>query len=229
MQTVLQQRPPFADRAAGLIARTAPVAAQPGGVGLVLLPGNEARVVVGDQYLPLFAGHDPVSGQHHSGVGVDTLFGAGATEDEGPAIGRVGQQVMHRRITRLDPGDATGAVTAAGHQQVVLTQTDQHLAGRAELIEAAKDGGDHLPYRLVGGDDDLVVLVVVQSDRQALTQFASGGFVLESGGQPRADQVQLGLGHRALEPQDQPVVEVSGVIHAVGVGDQSVGQRTQIQ
>jgi hypothetical protein len=53
--------------------------------------------------------------------------------------------------------------------------------------------------------------------------------VLQPGGQPGADQVQLSLAHRALQAEHEPVVEIGRVIHAVGVGDQCVGQRAQVQ
>ena len=41
--------------------------------------------------------------------------------------------------------------------------------------------------------------------------------------------MQLGLRHRALEPQHQSVIEISRVIDAVRVSDQSIGDRAQIQ
>ena len=74
-----------------------------------------------------------------------------------------------------------------------------------------------------------VVLVVVEPDRQPLAQLTSGGLVPQPGGQPGPDQVQLGLAHRALEPEHEAVVEIARVIDPVGVGDQRVGQRAQIQ
>jgi hypothetical protein len=45
----------------------------------------------------------------------------------------------------------------------------------------------------------------------------------------RADQVRLGLVHRALEAQQEAVVEVTRGIDAVGVSDQRACQRAQIQ
>jgi hypothetical protein len=41
--------------------------------------------------------------------------------------------------------------------------------------------------------------------------------------------MQLGLAHRALQPRQQPVVENSGRVDPVSVGDQRAGQRAQIQ
>jgi hypothetical protein len=40
--------------------------------------------------------------------------------------------------------------------------------------------------------------------------------------------VQLRLAEGALEAQDETVVIGGGVVDAVGVGDQGVGQRTQV-
>jgi hypothetical protein len=41
--------------------------------------------------------------------------------------------------------------------------------------------------------------------------------------------MQLGLAHRALEPQHEPVVEVPRMVDAVRVGDQRVGHGAQIE
>ena len=41
--------------------------------------------------------------------------------------------------------------------------------------------------------------------------------------------MKLRLAHRSLQSQHQTVVVVARVIQAVGVGDQGVGQRAQIQ
>jgi hypothetical protein len=41
--------------------------------------------------------------------------------------------------------------------------------------------------------------------------------------------VQLGLTHRAFEAEQQPVVELAGVVDAVGVGDQGVDHAAQVQ
>ena len=78
-------------------------AAQPCGVGLVGLPGDEPGMVVGDQHRPLLARQQPVPGDARVPAGVDALLGAGAAEHERPGIGRVGQEVVHRRVGRPAP------------------------------------------------------------------------------------------------------------------------------
>ena len=41
--------------------------------------------------------------------------------------------------------------------------------------------------------------------------------------------MQFGLGHGAFHAQQHPVVEQSGMVDAVGVGDQRVGHPGQVQ
>ena len=82
---------------------------------------------------------------------------------------------------------------------------------------------------LIAGERDPLVLVAVQPDRQREPQLAALGLVPKPAVQPRADQMQLRLRHRALQPQQQPVVEIGRRIDAVDVGDQRACQRAQIQ
>ena len=228
-QQALQQGPALAHRAAGQFAGPAPIAAQPCGVGLVGLPGDESGMVVGDEHLPLLARHQPIPRVHGPGDRVHAFFGAGAAEHKRPGVGGVGQQVVHRRVGRRCPGDPPGAVAPPRQQHPVFAQPDQHLPRRAEFVEAAKHRDDRLAHRLIGGDHHPVVLVVVQADRKSLPQFAFGCLVFQPGGETGFDQMQLGLRHGALEPQHESVVEIGRVIDAVGVGDQGVGDRAQIQ
>jgi hypothetical protein len=82
---------------------------------------------------------------------------------------------------------------------------------------------------LIGAQDDAPVLVAIEPNRQGEAQLAALSLAAQPAVQPRADEVQLGLGHRALQPQQQPVVEIDRRIDAVGVGDQGGGQRAQVQ
>jgi hypothetical protein len=46
---------------------------------------------------------------------------------------------------------------------------------------------------------------------------------------PGPQDVQLCLGHGALHPEQQPVVEQGRVVNTIGVGDEGVGHSGQIQ
>jgi hypothetical protein len=136
---------------------------------------------------------------------------------------------VDRRISRRRPGDGAGPGRPAWQLEAVTQHRQQHLPGAAELLEAAKQGRDRLGNGLIGADDHVAVVVVVEADRQAVAQLALGGLVPQPGGEPAADQVQLRLAHRALEAEHQPVVVVGRVVDPIGVSDQRVGQRAQVQ
>jgi hypothetical protein len=82
---------------------------------------------------------------------------------------------------------------------------------------------------LVSGERDPPVVLTVQADRQNQLKLAATGLVAQPALQAGADQVQLGLGHRALQPEQQPIVELRRRVDAVGIRDQRRGQRAQIK
>jgi len=153
--------------------------------------------MLADQHRPFFAGqrhrpHDQPSAR------IQAFLGAVPAENERPGIGRVGQEVVHRRVGRGRPVHPADPGRPARQQQAVLPQRQQHLAGRPELGEPAEHHRDRLHHRLIGGHHDLVVRVVVEPDRQALPELTTRGLVTQPSGQPGPDQVQLGLTHRPL-------------------------------
>ena len=125
----------------------------------------------------------------------------------------------------LRPGDLPGADVPPGQPQAVAAEADHHLPGRAELVKAAEHARDRFPDRLIGGDDHVVIVVVVQPGGQRQPQLAAGGLGAQSFGHPCPQQVQFAFREGALEAQDEPVVIAGGMVNAVGVGDQRVGQR----
>ena len=67
-----------------------------------------------------------------------------------------------------------------------------------------------MPDLLIGAQDDPTVRLAVEPDREMHHQLAARGLVAQPAVQPGADQVQLRLAHRALQTEQQPVVEVPG-------------------
>jgi hypothetical protein len=184
--------------------------------------------VVRDEHRPLVAGQLADSGGDPP-INVDAFLGAGAAEHECPGIARVREQVVHRRVRGVDPEHPGIAVAAARQLQPVRAQRTDHLPPRPKLVEAAEHVGDRLAHRLIGAQHDPILGVIVEPDRQPLAQLALGRFMVQARSEPRPDQVQLGLAHRPLETEHQPVVELRRVVYPVCVGDQRVGQRAQIQ
>ena len=81
----------------------------------------------------------------------------------------------------------------------------------------------------VGIEHHLVLRVVHQAYRQRRLQRAPARLVQDAASQPRAQQVQLCLAHRALETEQESVVEIPGAVDAVLIKDQSVCQGTDLQ
>ena len=99
-----------------------------------------------------------------------------------------------------------------------------HLIGRAGRGERREHVGDRGRDLLVRVLDHLPLLVVDVADRQRDAQLAAFGRGAFGTLQSASQQVQLGLAHRALQAQQQPVVELGQVVDPVGVDDQRVGE-----
>ena len=71
--------------------------------------------------------------------------------------------------------------------------------------------------------------VVGQADRQGDSQFAAAGLVANAALGAGAKDVQLRLAERALETQQQSVVEVARIVEAFFIQDQRAGQGADLQ
>ena len=74
---------------------------------------------------------------------------------------------------------------------------------------------DGVLHPVVGVEDDLAGGVVDEPDGQGHHELASAGLGQLAAAQAGLDEVQLGFGHRALQAEQQPVVEVARVIEPV--------------
>ena len=90
------------------------------------------------------------------------------------------------------------------------------------MRDGAADGG-------VGVEDDVAGGVVGQPDRQRGDQLAAAGLGHDPAAQPGPDEMQFCFRHLPFHAQQQPVVEVTGVIEAVFVADQRAGHAAQLQ
>jgi hypothetical protein len=135
---------------------------------------------------------------------------------------------VHRAIAWPRPPDA--ALPDGPSRQLLALGDQLHhdLARRTKPPPQHEHALDRMAHLLVRAQHDPAVLIAIEPDRQRQAQFAALGLVAQPAVQPRPDQVQLGLGHRALQPEQQPVVELARRIDAVAVGDQRPGQRAQI-
>ena len=120
-------------------------------------------MVLGDADLPFFDGQ-VVHLRDDLAALAEVLLRPTAAEDERTGVGRVGQEVMDRRIRRIYPADVVRAGGATRQTQTVGAKRQEHLACGAELVEAREDDRDRLGHRLVATFHDPIVLVVVEPD-----------------------------------------------------------------
>ena len=101
---------------------------------------------------------------------------------------------------------------------LVLDQEPQHRVHGAQLLEQAEHQTDDcldLPIgvqgNLAGGPTDI-------PGRQREHQFPAAGLGQPARGHPLLDQMQLDLRHRALQPEQEPVVVPVRIVDPVSIG-----------
>src|SRR5919106_480263 len=219
----LQQRGAFSHGATRQVWMRVDVAIDARLIGFVRLPVNEAFVVTREEDAPVGA-RQPANSLLDGAVRRDVPLAARSTIDVGASIYRIGEQMVNRGVRRHDPADAIDAVGLQRERQLFGAKPEPDLAHRAEFGEAGEDGADRAGHCFVGMEPDLAVVVAPhEADRQAAAQLAAGCFVADAAFETGAEDVQLGFTHRALESEDQPVVEQGRMVHAVGIADQGVG------
>ena len=75
----------------------------------------------------------------------------------------------------------------------------------------------------------LAARIVDVANRRTHPELAATSLVELAAEQTRAQQVELGLTHRPLQPEQQPIVEVPRVVDAVLVQDERFGERTDLE
>ncbi len=111
----------------------------------------------------------------------------------------------------------------------LASKVPHRCRGRARALEALEEVGDALLDLAIGIEHHLARRVVDQANRQRHPERASTRLIQDTASEPRPQHVQLGVGHGALEPEQEPVVEVARIIDTVLVEDQRVGQRADLQ
>ena len=118
---------------------------------------------------------------------------------------------------------------ALGKAQAFAGKALYHSIRGAFFLEQAEHhlhGATHLGVRV---DDDAAFFVVGVAHRQRRPQLTLAGLVQLAALEAPAQEMQLGLCHRALQSEQQAVVEVGRVVAAVGVDHQCVGQGAKLQ
>lgn len=184
----------------------------------------------GDQHLPLRlcaaeAANHPFAPVLHADPA------AGATEGIGPAVDRVGQQVMDGVVDRQLPHDARplGGRLDRRQPDPFLTQPEVNLPDALELGELAEHQAERLADPQVRVYGDAIVAGLDVADRHGEEQFAAPRLLAQSLQGTLAQDGQFHLAHRALHAQKKPVVGQLRVVHAVLIGQQAPHQAAELQ
>jgi hypothetical protein len=207
------------------------VGGQAGQVGVVGLDGDVGRQHPGDRHQPLLFGAD-----HPAGAGPARQLPAGvdpaAAVGVDPGIDRAVQHVLQGHPVGPPPDQlplVRPGVPPHPQLHVVVDQPAQHPMQGAELGELGEDQPHHGLGLLVGVQGRLPRGAAHIAGRQPDGQLSPPRLGLLAGQHALLEQVQLGLAHGPLQPQQQPVVELHRVVDAVGVGQQRSRQRAQLQ
>ena len=121
------------------------------------------------------------------------------------------------------------AAVAVGQGDAVVDQVAQHAVDAAAALEDVEDEPDGVADPLVGVEHHLARGALEVAARQVEPELTPLGLVPAPLLEPGAHDVQLGLAHRALEPEQQPVVVERRVVDAVAVGDQRAGEGADLE
>ncbi len=196
-------------------------------VALVLVPGDVARMRSGNQRDPFVAGHAP-----QPRAAVDALARVAAPVDEGAGVSGVVQCTQHLAVVQRVPHQLAlvrPLGTAMRECQLLLASRLDRGAGRTGAGEGGEQPLQAMLHVPDGVEHERAVAVVDQPHGRAHLQLAAARLVQDPALQTCTQHVQFGLAHRALEPEQQSVVEVRRVVHAVLVADQRGRQRADLQ
>src|SRR4051794_32053537 len=209
----------------------APVRVQP---PLVLLAGAPADVggpAVRQQHAPVL--RTPARLPRPAAADPDIRpAGSPPAEHVGAGVGRAGQRVEDGPAVRPPPDDLAArrpAAGAVGQGDAVVDQVAHHAVDAAAALEDVEDEADGVADPLVGIERHLARGPLEVAARQVEAELAPPGLVPAPLLEPGAHDVQLGLAHRALEPEQQPVVVERRVVDAVAVGDQRAGEGADLE
>ena len=228
----LQQRRALSHRSSGLMRLRPGVGIEPRLIGLKGRPIDEAGMMVRDENGPLIHGQMPHPFSDDA-VFIDVAFAPGLAVGVSASIHRIGQDVVECGVSRSDPADR--ARHAGGRRlqrkgQTFGTEPEPDPARRAEFGEALEDRADGAGDGLIRMKQDFAILFSPnEAHRQAAAQFPASGLVADAAVQTGTNDVQLRFAHRALQSEQQSIVEQRRMIDAIVVANESIGDAAELQ
>lgn len=118
---------------------------------------------------------------------------------------------------------------AAGEEDSLAREVPHYLAcrrGATKCLEDQPDGGLDVLVRI---EHETPACVVDESQRRIHPELPSPRLVELPTEEPGTQHMQLGLAHRALQAEQQTVIEVARIVEAILVKDERLSQRTDLE
>ena len=162
----------------------------------------------------------------------DGRAGASAAEGVGARVKRIGQQLQNRVVDRQAPGHGRaprGLVLDRGQRERLLAEPQQRLADAADLGELGEDETDRVLDTLIRVFLHAAIARLHVADGEPENQRAAPGLREQALVRSLPDPPELGFAHRAFEPQQQAVVELTWIVDALGVDDERPHQSAEVE
>ena len=121
------------------------------------------------------------------------------------------------------------ALRTVRKQQLLVVEMPDRGASRAGPGEGVEHQVKTVLHLLVGVEHHVAERVVDQPHRQRHLQLPAFGLGQHSATQPDAHHMQLRFRHGPFKPEQEPVVEVNGIVDTVLVKDERLAQGADLQ
>jgi site-specific DNA recombinase len=152
--------------------------------------------------------------------------------DEGAGVGGVVHDLIDDGLRRGLPAQLArfgSPGLTARHEDAVVPQAAKYLLAAAQLSKPRKDelkGALHLQIRIFG---DLTVREPNEARRHLVAILTALDPAHPAFLQPQLQEVQLCLAQHPSQSQEETIVVLAGIVHAIGIPDQDAAQHGQIE
>src|SRR5215510_12329313 len=154
-------------------------------------------------------------------VFIDVALAPGFTVGVSASIYRIGEDLVECVVGGGHPADRArhaGRHRLQWKRQTFRSEPEPNATRRTEFGKTLENRADGAGNGMIGMKQDLAVLFSPnEAHRQSATQFAACRFVADAAVEPGADDMQLGFTHRALQSEQQAIIEQRRMIDTVGV------------
>ena len=102
-----------------------------------------------------------------------------------------------------------------GEQQLGITESFHHGPGCTQAPEGLKQSSNTLLHLLVGIENHLALSFVEEADWKWQLQFPPLRFAEQAAAHASLHHVQFHFAHGAFQPEQKPIIKVSGIVEAI--------------